>query len=870
MIQRILDDDKPEYIAITFDTKSKTFRSKLYDDYKANRPPPPEDLIPQFARIHQVTEAFQLPLFKQDGFEADDFIATLTRKALEADFDVKVITGDKDLMQLVNDRVTLWEPMREKLYKAPQVEEKFGVPPEKIADLLALMGDTSDNIPGVRGVGQKTAAKLLSAHDDLDGVLTAAQEGRIKGKICEKIASAVDAARLSRQLVELKYDIEVEESIEDLRYQGPNTTAQIELYREMGFRRLLARAESGVDKPTRSSSPRAPAVTKKVETNYCLIKTPNELEDLTKTIKSVKRIALCMENESSRMVDTRIFGVGVAWAEGEAAYIATGDITVSDILSTLKDKLENPKVEKVFSSVKCWYALCHLHKIQIQGVSLDTSIASYLIDAEDRYDASTAINHGPDDGPHGIGDVARKFLSTTSIARSSVTGTGRERKKVEDISAEDMTAFVAERADVAFRAYQTLKDELALGNLDTVLNDIELPLARVLANLELTGVAVDLDLLGQMESRFADEIVRLEKLCHELAGKEFKVSSPKQLREVLFDDLGLKIIKRTKTGPSTDHSVLEELATMHDLPQAVLDFRQVTKLQSTYVQALPRMVSKATNRIHTTLNQTVAATGRLASSEPNLQNIPIRKALGRELRKAFVPAPGMKLISVDYSQIELRVLAHLCEDEVLVSAFRDNEDVHTRTASVLFDLAPKDVSFEQRSQAKAVNFGVLYGMGPVRLARELQIPRRVASQFVKDYFEQQPGIRKFFDDTLDAAKETGFVTTIMGRRRWVKDINSKNRGSRAAAERIATNTPIQGSAADLIKLAMIRVSNRLEEDFPDAKVLLQVHDELLLEAPAAKAEAVADLVKKEMERAYPLSVPLIAVAHIGSNWDEAH
>jgi DNA polymerase-1 len=338
----------------------------------------------------------------------------------------------------------------------------------------------------------------------------------------------------------------------------------------------------------------------------------------------------------------------------------------------------------------------------------------------------------------------------------------------------------------------------------------------------------------------------------------------------LFDKLKLKIIKRTKTGPSTDHSVLEELASMHELPQVILDYRQIAKLQSTYVLALPKMVSKLSQRIHTTLSQTVAATGRLASSEPNLQNIPIRKALGRELRKAFIPAAGMKLISVDYSQIELRVLAHLCEDEVLMGAFRNNEDVHARTASVLFDVAIDDVSFEQRSQAKAVNFGVLYGMGAVRLARELQIPRRVASQFVKDYFERQPGIRKFFDNTLMDAKETGFVSTIMGRRRRVKDINSNNRGSRAAAERVATNTPIQGSAADLIKLAMIRVSNRLEEEFPRAAVLLQVHDELLLEAPADQADAVADLVKKEMERAYPLNVPLLAVAHIGDNWDEAH
>jgi DNA polymerase-1 len=564
MIQRMLDDDQPEYIAITFDTKAKTFRSDLYEDYKAHRPPPPEDLIPQFARIHQVTEAFQLPLFKQDGFEADDFIATLTQKALAEDFDVKVITGDKDLMQLVNDRVTLWEPMREKLYRPPQVEEKFGVLPDKIGDLLALMGDSSDNIPGVRGVGPKTASKLLSAHGDLEGVLKAAQEGRIKGKICEKIASGVDLARLSRQLVELKDDIDIKESIEELRYTGPNTEAQIALYRELGFQRLLARAESGADNTTQASSTPSASPKKSVQGNYRLVQSSQALQDLLKTLRTAKRLAFCMENESSRMIDSRIFGFGVAWAEGEAAYIATGDITVAEILHALQEFLENPKLEKIFSTVKPWYALAQLHEFDLKGVRLDTSIASYLIDADDRYETSSAINHGPDDGPHGISDIARKFLNTTSIARSSITGTGRQRRKIEDIPAEELRDFVAQRADFARRSATVLKDELALGHLDSVLDDIELPLASVLAKLELTGVSIDVELLSGLESRFAEELVRLEKRCYELAGEEFKVNSPKQLREILFDKLKLKIIKRTKTGPSTDHSVLEELACMHE------------------------------------------------------------------------------------------------------------------------------------------------------------------------------------------------------------------------------------------------------------------------------------------------------------------
>jgi len=872
MIQKVLDEEQPEYIAIMFDTARKSFRTELYEAYKANRPPPPEDLVPQFARIHEVTEAFKLPLYKKEGYEADDYIATWTRLALENDFDVKIITGDKDLMQLVNDRVELWEPMREKLYRAKEVEEKFGVPPEQIGDLLALMGDASDNIPGVRGVGQKTAAKLLKEHGTLEGVLKAATEGRIKGKICQKIADAVDDARLSRKLVELEYNVQIDESLESLKYSGPDVDEQVRLYGELGFRRLLARAESGSDK--RGEKTKSPAKSKskvpQVQTNYRLVQKKEELTSLSSEIASSSHLALSMEYERSRMVDTRIFGFGLAWSPGQAVYIATGELTVLDILEFFRTYLEDSKIVKTYSSAKQWHALAELYKIKLAGEQLDTSIASYLIDAEDRYESSTTMVHGPDDGPHGIADIARKFLQISSTSRSSIVGTGRDKKKVEDLAPEALLQFVAQRADIAFQAAPILNDELKKSDLSSVMNDIEMPLVRVLARLELCGVKVDVAFLKGLEKKFSSEIIRLEKLCHELAGREFKVNSPKQLREVLFEELGLKIIKRTKTGPSTDQSVLEELASMHPLPGTILDFRQITKLQSTYVQSLPKMVSKATNRVHTNLSQTVAATGRLSSSDPNLQNIPIRKALGRELRKAFVPEPDHKLISVDYSQIELRVLAHLCEDEILVDAFQNNADVHTRTASVLFEVPPEDVSFEQRSQAKAVNFGVLYGMGPVRLARELQIPRRVASQFVKDYFERQPGIRRFFDETLEHAKEKGFVTTIMGRRRWVREIESKNRGARAAAERIAMNTPIQGSAADLIKLAMIRVSNRLEEDFPEAKVLLQVHDELLLEAPSSEAEAVAELVKVEMERAFPLNVPLLAVAHIGDNWDEAH
>ncbi len=857
MLEKTLREEEPKFIAITFDAGGPNFRKDMYSEYKANRPPPPEDLAVQISRIHEVVSAFSLRKLVVQGCEADDVIATLTRMALESGFDVQIITGDKDLMQLVGERVRLYEPMRGQRYGIEEVVEKYGVRPEQMADALALAGDASDNIPGVRGIGMKTAAKLLGNHGDLEGVLSAARDGGVKGKQGQTLVNSEEDARLSRRLVALDDRIELDVSkIDELAFSGPDKGELHRLFEELEFRRLLPKKTSSKNGSTTASE----QISHK---GYKRVTEPEELKRLAEEWTNAKEIAFSVELESRRAVDAKVYGIAIASKKGEVSYIPIAEpskeregLELDTVVDALRPIFVNENIKKISSDTKLAYAFFLRFGVQIAGLSMDTTVASYLLD--------------PDESAHGDESVARRFLGHQAIVREELLKENRKRRSFDQVPKIEAAIYVAERADIAFVASGILKPHLEKNDLLHVLTDVELPLLPVLAKMEMTGIRVDVKRLQEMSGTFAEELSRLEAVCFEIAGREFNISSPKQLRELFFEELGLKIIKRTKTGPSTDHSVLEALSDSHPLPKAVLDYRQVQKLKSTYVDTLPTMVSEATGRVHTVFGQTTAATGRLSSNDPNLQNIPIRTELGRRLRQVFVVEPGNKLISVDYSQIELRVLAHFSEDAVLAKAFQDGADVHTRTASVLFETPAEQVTREQRTQAKAVNFGVLYGMGPVRLARELKIPRRTASQFVKDYFERQSGVRAFIDSCLSEARERGMVKTLLGRRRLIHDINSKNRGSRAAAERIAVNTPIQGSAADLIKLAMIRVDAVLAESFPRAKLLLQVHDELLLEANEGEAEAVAAMVKREMEHVFPLKVPLVAEASMGSNWDEAH
>lgn len=889
MIEKLLREERPEYLAITFDTGTPTFRREIYPEYKANRSPPPDDLPRQIPRIHEITDAFQIKKFMVGGFEADDVIATLAKRGVDEGFDVQIITGDKDMMQLVSfdkergvDRVRIYEPMKSTRFGTPEVIEKFGAPPEKLLDVFALCGDASDNIPGVRGVGLKTAAKLITEHGDLDAVLVAAAEGKIKGKIGQVIAESIPAVRLSRRLVDLRSDVPFQFSLEELRYPGPDRARLRELFIELEFRRLIPQIEAAlsderaaereeretsaeeIDEEGGEERPRRELGARITHDAYRSITTPDALAWLAAELKKAKRIGLALETTTPRLVDAEVIGLALSWEPGQAAYIPLGhaelgrpeQLRLPDVLRALEPVLADPEIGKVSTDLKAIAALGERSKIAVRGLAFDSTIASYLLE--------------PDETGHGSTLVSRRYLGHEPIDRADALGKDKAKATFDQLAVDVATKLAGERAEIAWRATDAMKAELEEADVLNVLKDIELPLVPVLARMELNGVRIDVDQLGGMSSRFADELKKLELACYDAAGKEFNIGSPKQIQKILFEELGLKMIKRTKTGSSTDASVLEMLADSHPLPQAILDCRQVQKLKSTYVDALPKMVSPKTGRVHSTFSQAVAATGRLSSTDPNLQNIPIRSELGRTLRKAFVADRGHLLISVDYSQIELRVLAHFTEEPVLIDAFAREQDVHTRTASVLFEIDPSKVTREQRTQAKAVNFGVLYGMGPVRLARDLKLPRRTASKFIDDYFERQKNVRRYVDETLDSARKLGYVRTLVGRRRLVQDINSQNRGARAAAERVAVNTPIQGSSADLIKLAMIRLDARLTEEQADARLILQVHDELLVEAPQEKAAEVAALVKREMENVYPLKVPLLAEAHVGKSWDDAH
>ncbi len=860
MIQKVLDDEKPEFVAITFDASRHTFRQRIYPQYKAQRPPPPEDLVPQIPRIHQVAESFRLPTFVSTEYEADDLIATMTRLALEDGKDVVVVTGDKDLMQLVGPRVTIFDPMKAVHIGPKEVEEKFGVPPERVLDALSLAGDSSDNIPGVKGVGPKTATKLLLEFGTVEGVLEAAKNGQIKGKVGEKIAAAEADALMSKRLVTLVDVVPMPGfSIEKLAYAGPDREAQTKLFTELEFKRLIpSPGEAEIPGAVVASS------TREIEhKTKRIITSPVALAELRDRLLQEKRVAVEVELSSTRVVDAEVFGFAFSYERGSAAYVpvnhnypgAPGHLDLEHTVTTLRPFFEKLEVEKVSSSGKALVAVLDRFDVDLCRLGFDTTLASYLLD--------------PDEAAHDPATVARRALGLELESRDQVLGRGQKKRSFGHLGFDEASTLLGEAADVSLRAAEVLSPRLVEAGVNEVLTDVELPLIPILARMETTGIRVDLALAQKLSAELGTEIGQLEQKCYEAANREFNLGSPKQLQKVLYEDLGLRIIKRTKTGPSTDASVLEELVDEHPLPQLILEYRQLTKLKGTYLDGLSELVCPSTGRVHTTFSQATAATGRLSSHDPNLQNIPIRSETGRLLRRIFIPAEGSKLISVDYSQIELRVLAHLSGEPVLIQAFRDGADIHTRTASVLFEVAPTEVTREQRAQAKAVNFGVLYGMGPVRLARQLGIPRRTASKFVEDYFVRQPAVQAFIDKTLDQARAEGVVRTLLGRRRIVRDIGSKNRMARAGAERIAINTPVQGSAADLIKLAMIRVAARLEQR-PSTKLLLQVHDELLLEAPHTEADDVAAMVVKEMGAVFPLDVPLLAEAHVGANWDEAH
>jgi len=850
MIVSLLKDHQPSHVIVAMDSKTPTFRKEIYPKYKANRPPPPDDLKVQFPFVQQLVEAFDLAVLQRDGFEADDIIATTVRVARGAGLKVVIVSADKDLMQLVDDQVVMLDTMKNKIWDEAAVEAKWAVPPKLLGDLLAIAGDSSDNIPGVPRVGPKTAAPLLVEFGGLEPLL--ASLDKLKSKALQKrMTEHSEVARLSRRLVALDDNVPIEFELEDARLKEPRAKVLGPVLEKFELTKLKERL-FGFNE-----------VVKEREPVYRSVTTANELEQIAEEIKQAGRFAVDLETTSINAVRAEIVGVALAWKPLEAVYIPvahkTGDTLPLDVvLGIIGPLLEDPAVGVIAQNVKYEDTIFRRNNIKISNVEMDPMLASYLL----RSDLKT----------HNLDVLAKEVLGRKTTSYDDVTQKSKGHQLLfDEVAVDNATAYAGEDAEIAFALANVMRPRIKEAGMDALLRDVELPLARVLCGMELQGVELDTDHLRKMSDDFGGQLLEIERSVYETAGYEFNLASPKQLQTLLFDKIGLPTQKKTKTGYSTDFEVLETLASMHSLPSLILEHRVLSKLKGTYLDALPQLVNPATGRIHTSFNQAVTATGRLSSSNPNLQNIPIRTERGRKIRRAFTAPCGKVLISADYSQVELRILAHLSKDPALVEAFKDGADVHKRTARALFGFGcDEEVPKEERSKAKAINFGVIYGKTDYSLAKELGIPRNEARRFIEGYFDLYKGVADFMDYTICETRKSCSVSTLLGRRRELRDINSSNHNIRQQAERMARNTPIQGSAADLIKVAMIRVDQRLQSMGSDVGMILTVHDELLLEVPEAKLEQVSALVKEEMEGAMDLLVPLIVDIGTGPNWAEAH
>ncbi len=850
MLIKLMEERRPEYAAMFFDARGPTFRHALSPDYKANRPAMPDEMAVQIPYIKRITAAYRLPVFELPGFEADDLIGTVARGLAPVGHPVVMVTGDKDFVQLVGERVTIWDPMKETETDLATVRETFGVEPGRMVDVMGLSGDATDNIPGVPGIGQKTALELIRTFGSLEALYERVDEVS-RPKLRENLARFRDQAFLSRELARIRVDAPVAVELASLRRVEPDVPALSELFRELEFRQL------------QQSLPRAEAARRK---EYRTILDAAGLAELVARLRAAELVAVDTETTSVDPMRAELVGMSFAVEDDRAAYVPFGhryigapaQLPAEAVLREVKPLLEDPAVRKVGQNIKYDMLVLARHGIDLAGVVFDTMLASYLLDPSKR--------------AHNLDQIALDFLGHRCIPFEEIVGRRRGVETFADASLEQAGPYACEDADVTRLAHGVLApriEELGLGEL---MRTVELPLVPVLMRMEMRGVAVDTGRLREFSKTLEHRLEALESAICALAGERFNINSSQQLGSVLFDKLKLPTQKKTrkKTGYSTDVDVLTALAPLHELPALVLQHRTLAKLKSTYADALVGLVHPKTGRIHTSYNQTVTATGRLSSSDPNLQNIPIRTEEGLEIRRAFVARPGWRLLSADYSQIELRILAHCSEDERLIRAFREGEDVHTRTASEVFGLEPGRVTPELRRQAKAINFGIIYGMSPFGLARQLDISQKMAKTYIDHYFERYPGVRDFVDRTIAEAHRTRRTSTLLGRMRLLPDIGSANPAVRQAAERTAINTPIQGSAADLIKVAMIRIDAALAKAGLRAAMLLTVHDELVFEAPPEESDAVARTVREIMEGVWQLRVPLQVNVAGGDNWAEAH
>ncbi len=846
MLLKVLKDHQPDYIAVVFDSKAPTFRSELYKEYKANRPAMPEALSPQIPYIRKIVEEYRIATLETEGYEADDLIGTVA-KGLSPEVDVVIITGDKDILQLVNDKVQVYDTMKEKKFGVEEVIQRFGVKPEQVADVMGLAGDAIDNIPGVPGIGEKTAMELIKTFGSIENLLAHLDEVHQK-KLREKLETYGEQARLSRDLATIQTEAPINYRLSDLALAPPNVKGLRDIFKELEFNKLLK------ELPEEKSSD---------QNDYRLMTERDDFLALLEDLKRAKCFAIDLETTSPYPMWADLVGISLSYAPHQAFYVPLGhrhlgakkQLPLSWVQEALKPILEDGGTKKVGQNLKYEWIVLKRYGICLQGIHCDTMIASYLLN--------------PTKHNHNLSEIAREYLDRTVTDYKDVAKVEGKSVTFDQVDLEKAKDYSGEDTDVALQLSHLLLPKLE-EEFKELYDQVELPLLIVLAKMEMNGVKIDTGLLQEFSKEIETQLQQKMDRIYGLAGEVFNINSSQQLGKILFEKLKLPVVKKTKTGYSTDVDVLTKLSLHHDLPLEILGYRNLSKLKSTYIDTLPKLVHPKTGRVHTSYNQTVTATGRLSSSDPNLQNIPIRAEEGSRIRQAFIPEKGWLIVSADYSQIELRILAHLSQDETLIEAFQKDEDIHARTASEIFGVPMEKVIPSMRREAKVINFGIVYGMSAYGLSQQLGAEPKVAQAYIDEYFKKYPKVRTYIEKGLEEARQKGYVTTLLHRRRYLPDIHSPNAAIRQASERMAINTPLQGTAADIIKVAMIHIQNRIEELKFSTKMIMQVHDELVFEVPQEELEKALPMIQNEMENVMELSVPLKVSIHSGENWAEVH
>ncbi len=842
MLLKIIREKRPDNLIISFDSPVPTERHKIYEEYKAQRPETPEDLLEQLPHIRKIISSFKIEVFEVSGYEADDVLGTIARKASDKGIDVFIVTGDKDMLQLVDERIKVYDPMKDKILDEEFVRKRYGVGPKKITDFMALTGDPVDNIPGIKGIGEKTAKELLAEFEDIEDLLNHTERIR-KQKLRLLVSENVDIVRLSKRLATIDTSVPVDIDMEKFQLRLPDWPALMLLFREFEFSSLVKRIPLGASSDAR----------------YEMVISQEKVKEIASSIK--ENFALEIEATSKLPLKGSLVGIALSIEKGHGFYIPIShtypempvQLQKSDVLEELKRIFEDEKIKKIGHNLKFDIMVLKQEGIQVKGPLCDVMIASYLMN--------------PNKMNHSLEEVALEYLSCRKQTLEEVL---KKKSSFAEVHLEEASVFAAENAHICLELSEVLSNGIKEDALETVYYDIEMPLNYVLADMEEAGVKIDLQKISMISKELERELDSIQRRIYFLAGEEFNINSPKQLSRILFQNLGLQPKKKTKTGYSTEMSVLEDLVESHELPREILTYRTLSKLKTTYIDVLPKLIDTKTGRVHTSFNQTVTATGRLSSSDPNLQNIPVRGDWGRRVRETFITEEGKILLSADYSQIELRILAHLSQDEGLVDAFRNNYDIHARTASEIFRIPIDTITPEMRRIAKTVNFGIIYGISPFGLSETLSISREEAKSYIDQYYHRHPGVKSYIEKTIEDAKHKGYVTTLFGRRRAIPEIKSRNNAVRQQGERLAINSPIQGTAADIIKIAMVNIWRRFNERGLKTKMILQVHDELLFEFPTSELEIVKDIIKREMEGVLTLSVPLSVDMKHGKNWAEVH